>query len=143
VGFRSAHRARDNTRAGAEIDCGGRAGDVGDYFARGFCGERGDMRDFSGCRVRGIRELHVQSLGDYPNAAGPWMAGRWTGIQNGIGSLSGVLAPSLAGLIVQSSGSSKLAFLISGAIALAGAVSWGMVVGPVEEVCWRKQHEPA
>jgi MFS transporter, ACS family, D-galactonate transporter len=75
--------------------------------------------------------------------AGPLMAGRWTGIQNGIGSLSGVLAPSLAGLIVQSSGSSKLAFLISAAIALAGAVLWGTVVGPVEEVRWRKQHEPA
>jgi MFS family permease len=66
------------------------------------------------------------------------MAGRWTGIQNGIGSLSGVVAPLLAGLIVQSSGSSKLAFLISAAIALAGAVLWGMVVGPVEEVHWRK-----
>jgi MFS family permease len=70
--------------------------------------------------------------------AGPLMAGRWTGIQNGIGSLSGVVAPLLAGLIVQSSGSSKLAFLISAAIALAGAVLWGMVVGPVEEVHWRK-----
>lgn len=70
--------------------------------------------------------------------AGPLMAGRWTGIQNGIGSLSGVVAPWLAGLIVQSSGSSKLAFLISAAIALAGAVLWGMVVGPVEEVRWRK-----
>lgn len=70
--------------------------------------------------------------------AGPLMAGRWTGIQNGIGSLSGVVAPSLAGLIVQSSGSSKLAFLISAAIALAGAVLWGLVVGPVEEVRWRK-----
>ncbi len=70
--------------------------------------------------------------------AGPLMAGRWTGIQNGIGSLSGVVAPWLAGLIVQSSGSSKLAFLISAAIALAGAVLWGAVVGPVEEVRWRK-----
>ena len=75
--------------------------------------------------------------------AGPLMAGRWTGIQNGIGSLSGVVAPLLAGLIVQSSGSSKLAFLISAAIALAGAVLWGMVVGPVEEARWRKKHEQA
>jgi ACS family D-galactonate transporter-like MFS transporter len=73
--------------------------------------------------------------------AGPWMAGRWTSIQNGIGSLSGVVAPWLAGLIVQSSGSSKLAFLISAAIALAGAVLWGVVVGPVEEVQWRKPLE--
>lgn len=73
--------------------------------------------------------------------AGPWMAGRWTSIQNGIGSLSGVAAPWLAGVIVQSSGSSKLAFLISAAIALAGALLWGVVVGPVEEVRWRTQLE--
>jgi ACS family D-galactonate transporter-like MFS transporter len=73
--------------------------------------------------------------------AGPLMAGRWTSIQNGIGSLSGVVAPWLAGLIVQSSGSSKLAFLISAVIALTGAVLWGVVVGPVEEVRWRPQHE--
>jgi MFS transporter, ACS family, D-galactonate transporter len=45
---------------------------------------------------------------------GPLMAGRWTSIQNGIGSLSGVAAPWLAGFIVQSSGSSKLAFVILG-----------------------------
>jgi MFS transporter, ACS family, D-galactonate transporter len=70
--------------------------------------------------------------------AGPSMAGRWTSIQNGIGSLSGVVAPSLAGFIVQSSGSSKLAFLISAAIALAGAALWGLAVGPVEEVRWSK-----
>jgi MFS family permease len=73
--------------------------------------------------------------------AGPWMAGRWTSIQNGIGSLSGVAAPWLAGIIVQSSGSSKLAFLISAAIALTGAVLWGVVVGPVEEVRWRTPPE--
>ena len=71
--------------------------------------------------------------------AGPFMAGRWTSIQNGIGSLSGVVAPWLAGLIVQTSGSSKIAFLISGGIALAGAAFWGTLVGPVEEVCWRRE----
>jgi MFS family permease len=70
--------------------------------------------------------------------AGPFMAGRWTSIQNGIGSLSGVVAPWLAGFIVQISGSSKIAFLISGVIALAGAAFWGTLVGPVEEVCWRR-----
>ena len=73
--------------------------------------------------------------------AGPVMAGRWTSIQNGIGSLSGILAPSLARYIVQSSGFSKLAFVISAAIAATGAAMWGMVVGPVEEVCWTKQLE--
>ena len=71
--------------------------------------------------------------------AGPLMAGRWTSLQNGIGNLSGVLAPLLAGFIVQTSGSSKLAFLISALIVLFGAAMWGLVVGPVEQVRWSNQ----
>ncbi len=39
--------------------------------------------------------------------AGPLMAGRWTSIQNGIGSVAGIVAPWLAGFIVESTGSSK------------------------------------
>jgi ACS family D-galactonate transporter-like MFS transporter len=70
--------------------------------------------------------------------AGPRMAGRWTSLQNGIGNISGILAPWLAGAIVEGSGSSKLAFVISALIVLAGALLWAFVVGPVEEVRWRE-----
>jgi MFS family permease len=70
--------------------------------------------------------------------AGPSMAGRWTGLQNGIGNLSGIIAPSLAGIIVERSGSSKPAFVISACIAVAGAAIWGIVVGPVKEISWRE-----
>ena len=69
--------------------------------------------------------------------AGPRMAGRWTSLQNGIGNVSGIIAPWLAGTIVALSGSSKLAFAISALIVLAGAAIWGLAVGPVEEVRWR------
>lgn len=69
--------------------------------------------------------------------AGPHMAGRWTSLQNGIGNVSGIIAPWLAGTIVVLSGSSKLAFIISALIVLAGAAIWGLAVGPVEEVRWR------
>ena len=68
--------------------------------------------------------------------AGPSMAGRWTSLQNGIGNISGIIAPSLAGAIVEASGSSKLAFVISAIIVLAGALFWGLAVGRVEQVCW-------
>jgi ACS family D-galactonate transporter-like MFS transporter len=68
--------------------------------------------------------------------AGPSMAGRWTSLQNGIGNISGIIAPSLAGVIVETSGSSRLAFVISACIVLAGAVFWGFVVGRVEQVHW-------
>ncbi|MBV9223289.1 MAG: MFS transporter [Acidobacteriaceae bacterium] len=69
--------------------------------------------------------------------AGPRMAGRWTSLQNGVGNVSGIIAPWLAGTIVALSGSSKLAFAISALIVLAGAAIWGLAVGPVEEVRWR------
>src|SRR3954452_16713018 len=70
--------------------------------------------------------------------AGPSMAGRWTSLQNGIGNISGIIAPWLAGSIVEISGSSKLAFVISALIVVAGALLWAFVVGPVEEIRWRK-----
>ena len=75
--------------------------------------------------------------------AGPLMAGRWTSLQNGIGNISGIIAPWLAGWIVEVSGSSKLAFVISAIIVLTGALMWGLVVGPVKEVRWSEHCERA
>lgn len=69
--------------------------------------------------------------------AGPRMAGRWTSVQNGIGNTSGILAPVVAGFAVQMTGSSKVAFVISAAMAVAGALIWGLLVGDVKEVQWQ------
>jgi len=68
--------------------------------------------------------------------AGPSMAGRWTGMQNGIANLSGIVGPWLAGAIIQHSGSLRLAFLITGVVALAGAACWALLVRRVEPVQW-------
>ncbi len=68
--------------------------------------------------------------------AGPGMAGRWTSLQNGIGNMSGIAAPMIAGFAVQTTGSSKTAFVVSAAVVVAGALMWGLVVGPVSEVNW-------
>jgi MFS family permease len=68
--------------------------------------------------------------------AGPTMAGRWTSLQNGLGNLSGIAAPWLTGLIVQHYGSARFSFVITGAIALAGASFWGLLVRRVEPVQW-------
>ena len=70
--------------------------------------------------------------------AGPLMAGRWTSLQNGMGNLSGILAPTIAGGAVQMTGSSKIAFFVSAVIVIAGALFWGFVVGPVEPVFGRE-----
>jgi ACS family D-galactonate transporter-like MFS transporter len=68
--------------------------------------------------------------------AGTAMAGRWTSLQNGIANLSGIVAPWVTGWIVQHHGSARLAFVITGAVALAGAFSWGLLVRRVEPIQW-------
>ncbi len=73
--------------------------------------------------------------------AGPIMAGRWTSVQNGVGNFSGILAAWLTGLVVDRTGSFQIAFVISAVIAVVGALMWGAVVGPVEQVSWRTKLE--
>jgi len=68
--------------------------------------------------------------------AGPRIAGRWSSVQNGVANLSGVAAPWIAGLILKVRGSSRMAFVLTGAVALVGALSWGLLVDKVEEVQW-------
>ena len=64
------------------------------------------------------------------------VAGRWSSLQNGFANLSGIVAPWVTGLIVQINGSARLAFVITGGVALAGAVFWGLLVQRVEQVQW-------
>ena len=68
--------------------------------------------------------------------AGPAMAGRWSSVQNGVANLSGIVASWVTGLIVQVHGSARLAFVLTGGVALAGAFCWGLLVRRVEPVDW-------
>lgn len=68
--------------------------------------------------------------------AGPVAAGRWTSLMNGVGNLSGIVAAWLTGVVVERTGSFHIAFAVAAAIALTGAVMWGVVVGRVEPVRW-------
>jgi MFS family permease len=71
--------------------------------------------------------------------AGPAMAGRWASIQNGVANLAGIVAPSVAGIILHARGSLRLAFVLVGAISLAGALVWYFMVPRVEPVQWEKR----
>ncbi len=68
--------------------------------------------------------------------AGPAMAGRWSSLQNGVANFAGIAAPWLAGLIVQTRGSARPAFVAAGGVALAGALSFALLVRRVEPVNW-------
>jgi MFS transporter, ACS family, D-galactonate transporter len=70
--------------------------------------------------------------------AGPQAAGRWTGFQNFVGNLSGVVAPAITGFVVGRTGHFYWAFAILTAVALTGTMSWLFLVGPVEQVVWQK-----
>jgi MFS transporter, ACS family, D-galactonate transporter len=75
--------------------------------------------------------------------AGPHAAGRWSGFQLFVGNMSGVLAPALTGIIVQKTGHFYLAFAMLAVMALVGACIWVFMVGPVEQVVWRRETKAA
>jgi MFS transporter, ACS family, D-galactonate transporter len=68
--------------------------------------------------------------------AGPQAAGRWTGFQNFVGNLAGIVAPTFTGFVLQRTGHFHWAFVIVTAVALASALCWVFLVGPVQQVTW-------
>ncbi len=68
--------------------------------------------------------------------AGPRMAGRWTGLQNFLGNLAGIIAPAVTGFVVDYTGHFFAAFVIMAVVALLAALSYFYVIGPVKEIAW-------
>jgi MFS transporter, ACS family, D-galactonate transporter len=73
--------------------------------------------------------------------AGPQAAGRWTGFQNFVGNLAGIVAPAVTGFVLDRTGQFYWPFAILTAIALTGTVSWVFLVGSVEQVVWHKKSQ--
>ena len=65
--------------------------------------------------------------------SGPRAAGTWVGIQNAIGNLSGIFGPIVTGIIVDSAGYT-MAFLVTAAVAAAGALWWAVGVPRIAQV---------
>src|SRR5581483_4338214 len=70
--------------------------------------------------------------------AGPYAAGRWAGVQNFVGNFAGWIAPILTGYLIDRTGRYEWPFFITAAFAWVGAVSWGLIVGPIEPVTWEQ-----
>ena len=91
-----------------------------------------------GCGVARVGPLaFAQTL------AGPQATGKWTGLQNGVSNLSGVVSPALAGFLVDRTGSFSAPLAITAAILVVGALLWVFAVGRVEEVHWKSESEIA
>lgn len=69
--------------------------------------------------------------------AGPAAAGKWTGLQNCVGNMAGVVAPTVTGLIVDRTGQFFWAFVCVSALLLLGSFSYIFLVGRIEEVSWK------
>lgn len=69
--------------------------------------------------------------------AGPRAAGRWAGLQNFIGNLSGIFASALTGFVVEHTGSFVWPFVVTAGVALLGASAYLFLLGPVEPAKWK------
>lgn len=69
--------------------------------------------------------------------AGPKAAGKWTGVQNFVGNMAGVVAPALTGYVVDRTGKFLLPFVITSVVAVMGSLFCVFVVGPVEPIEWK------
>jgi len=69
--------------------------------------------------------------------AGPVAAGRWTGLQNCIGNLAGVVAPAVTGFVLQTSGHYYWAFILAAGVALTGSMVYLFGLRSVEPIKWR------
>jgi len=71
---------------------------------------------------------------------GPLAAGRWTGLQNAFGNISGMIAPWLTGWIVQKTGGYYVAFVITTSLLVVGMLAFTVIIPRVEPVKWRDQN---
>ena len=66
--------------------------------------------------------------------AGAPTAGKWTGLQNGIGNLAGICAPWITGYAVDKTGSFYTGFTIASGLLLVSAISYWFVIGRPRQV---------
>lgn len=68
--------------------------------------------------------------------AGPSASGKWTGLQNAFGNISGVFGPWFTGWLVQETQSYIAAFVVTALFLAGGVFCFLFMVGPVRPVDW-------
>jgi len=68
-------------------------------------------------------------------------AGSWTGIQNCIGNMGGIISPLVAGWSVQYTKSYQSAFYIAAIVMAIGIAAYMFIVGPIEPIQWQEEDE--
>jgi MFS transporter, ACS family, D-galactonate transporter len=70
--------------------------------------------------------------------AGPRAAGKWTGLQNGLGNFAGVIGPALTGFTVDWTGHFRVALAITAGVCLLCAFIFVFLVPRLQPVIWRQ-----
>lgn len=70
--------------------------------------------------------------------AGPRASGTWIGFQNFFGNTSGIIGPILTGWLVDHAGGYPAAFAVSAGVSLIGVLTWGILIGRIEQVDWAR-----
>jgi MFS family permease len=75
--------------------------------------------------------------------AGPRASGRWVGIQNSVGNVSGIISPWLTGFIVYRTGHFTLAFIACAVVSVAGIIGWIGLIPRLAPISWETLRPPA
>jgi MFS family permease len=71
--------------------------------------------------------------------AGPTAAGQWTGVQNFVGNLGGVVSPALTGWLVKETGSFNQPFIAATVVLVVGVTIYLTLVPRVEPLNWEQK----
>ncbi len=69
--------------------------------------------------------------------AGPKATGRWVGVQNAVGNVAGIVAPTVTGLLVDRTGLFDVAFGLAAAVNILGFIGWVVILPNVAPYKWR------
>jgi len=81
--------------------------------------------------------LGVNTFAVSQTKAGTAATGKWTGIQNMIANVSGLIAPALTGVLVEATGSFTLPFTLAAIAAFASGAAWTLLTGRIEPIDWK------
>jgi ACS family D-galactonate transporter-like MFS transporter len=68
--------------------------------------------------------------------AGPLATGRWTGMENCIGNVAGMIAPVVVGVVLDLTGHYHWALAFAALVTLIGAAAWLFIIRDLREVNW-------
>lgn len=91
----------------------------------------------------GIGTTHVAINLIVQTFAGPSAVAKWTGVQNGIGNLAGIINPIVTGAIVDATGSYGWAFALAAGVQLIGVFSLIFLVPAIAPIDWNRRYTEA